>query len=403
MGYLNNKKQVNGITILFMVTYMVSYITRINYATIISEIESSTRIPRDLLSIALTSSFITYGVGQIISGFLGDYFSPKKLVSVGLVLSSFVNLCVPLYFNPLVMTVLWSVNGFAQSLMWPPLVKLMTALLSDEDYNNASVKVSWGSSLGTILVYLVSPLLISVFGWESVFYISTGIGMVMLCFWNKYCINVDVQRKKTDNKSGSKRISSVFTPVMIAIMIAIILQGMLRDGVTTWMPTYISETYNLSSVIAILTGVILPVFAILSFKLASVLYTQKVRNPVMCACIFFALGTVSSICMFCIKGHSAVLSVLFAAILTGCMHGVNLVLICMVPMYFKKQGNVSMVSGIINSCTYIGSALSTYGIAFLSENKGWNFTLFIWILICLVGTLVCILNSKPWKKKYQIV
>ena len=51
------------------------------------------------------------------------------------------------------------------------------------------------------------------------------------------------------------------------IMIAIVLQGMLRDGVTTWMPSLIGETYNLGSSIAILTSVVLPIFSILSFSL----------------------------------------------------------------------------------------------------------------------------------------
>ena len=49
--------------------------------------------------------------------------------------------------------------------MWPPLVRLMTALLSDEDYKKATTTVVCGSSVGTILVYLVSPVLISLIGW----------------------------------------------------------------------------------------------------------------------------------------------------------------------------------------------------------------------------------------------
>ena len=65
---------------------MVSYITRINYGTIILEMERATKISRSLLSMALTGSFITYGTGQVISGFLGDKISPKKLVSCGLFL-----------------------------------------------------------------------------------------------------------------------------------------------------------------------------------------------------------------------------------------------------------------------------------------------------------------------------
>jgi OPA family glycerol-3-phosphate transporter-like MFS transporter len=76
------------------------------------------------------------------------------------------------------------------------------------------------------------------------------------------------------------------------------------------------------------------------------------------------------------------------------MHGVNLMLVCMIPSFFQKYGNVSTVSGVLNSCTYVGSAVSTYGIALLSEAYSWKFTLFIWVLIALLGTIICFIASK---------
>ena len=71
----------------------------------------------------------------------------------------------------------------------------------------------------------------------------------------------------------------------------------------------------------------------------------------------------------------------------------------MIPPFFKKQGNVSTVSGLLNACTYIGSALSTYGIAVLSEKMGWGFTLAAWCAIAALGTAVCLLCIRPWRQK----
>ena len=78
-------KHISRMTLLFALTYMVSYITRINYGAIISEMVRVTCFSRSQLSMALTGSFITYGVGQIISGICGDGFSPKKILSFGLI------------------------------------------------------------------------------------------------------------------------------------------------------------------------------------------------------------------------------------------------------------------------------------------------------------------------------
>ena len=73
----------------------------------------------------------------------------------------------------------------------------------------------------------------------------------------------------------------------------------------------------------------------------------------------------------------------------GAMHGVNLILISMLPPYYKKQGKTATVSGVLNACTYVGSAISTYGVARLSGTIGWNKTIFVWVIIAAAGTLLC--------------
>ena len=94
--------------------------------------------------------------------------------------------------------------------------------------------------------------------------------------------------------------------------------------------------------------------------------------------------------------HSVALSALFMAALAGCMHGVNFVLIGMVPRQFRRFGRVGLVSGVLNSCTYLGSALSTYGVALLSVSMGWGGTITLWIAIALAGTLICFAIVKQW-------
>lgn len=397
MTKVEGKKQVNSLIFLFAVTYMVSYLTRINYGTVIAEMERATGFSRSLLSLAVTGSFITYGVGQIISGICGDRFSPKRLMLFGLIMTTVMNFLIPVCSNPYLMAVVWCANGFAQSFMWPPLVRLMSALLSAEDYDRATVRVSWGSSAGTIALYLISPLLISIFSWKAVFIFSGICSIIMIFVWQKKC--VDVETVKRGRKSGGS-MQGIFTSVIIAIMVAIIMQGALRDGITTWMPSYIAETYNMSSIVAILSGVILPIFSIASFQIAAKLYAKKFKNPVMCAGVIYVFGLGAAIALYFFSGSSPALSVLLSALLTGAMHGVNLLLICMLPRYFEKYGNVSAASGVLNFTTYIGSAGSTYGIALISDKFGWNTTILVWVLLAAIGCAICIFCAKAWERKF---
>ena len=399
-----SERKVRGLALLFMATYMVSYITRVNFGAVISEIEADTQIARTLLSMSVTGSFITYGAGQIISGICGDRISPKRLVQVGLITTTLMNLLIPLCGNAYQMLGVWCVNGFAQAFMWPPIVRLMVAAFSEEYYKKMAVRISCASSYGTIVTYFAAPVLISVVSWRAVFVFSACCGALMTILWSRYCIDVkSVPRKPEERKvqTGKSAVGVIFSPVIIGVMLTIIMQGMLRDGVTTWMPTYITDTYHLDTTVSILSGILIPLFSILCMQMSSVLYRKKFPSPVVCSAVMFLTGLAAAVVLYFGSGNSVVLSVVCTSVLSGSMYGVSTMLTAMVPPYFKKYGNISTVSGVLNACTYVGSGVSTFLIAVVSKNMGWSLTLLMWCLIAMLGAVVCFACAIPWKKKFS--
>jgi sugar phosphate permease len=149
--------------------------------------------------------------------------------------------------------------------------------------------------------------------------------------------------------------------------------------------------------VSILTGGVLPVFSILCIAGANLLYRKVIKNEMLCSAVIFAVGCVSAVLLSVFRSSNPLLSVLFLALLSGSMHGVNLMLTCMVPPHFAQFGRTALVSGGLNSCTHVGAALSTYGIALFTESFGWDGTILLWAGIALAGTLVCFLVSIPWR------
>jgi OPA family glycerol-3-phosphate transporter-like MFS transporter len=186
------------------------------------------------------------------------------------------------------------------------------------------------------------------------------------------------------------------SPIII-IMLAILLQGMLRDGVESWMPSYLSECYGIETSGAILSSVILPILTMACIKAASYIYNRFFTNELSCSAVLFSAGAVSSILLWLIHGKSALLAVILVALVSSAMHGVNLILIGMIPQKYEKYGNVSFIAGLINFCTYVGSAAFTYGIAKTAEVWDWKVTIFSWFITALAGTILCIITIKPWK------
>ncbi len=408
MSKLSTKKDINFLTFLCAAVYFVSYVSRINLGAVLVEVVNSGFAEKKTAALALTVCSITYGVGQLISGYLGDKFKPQNIIFIGFFITAAMNISVGALSKGGTLVVLWAINGFAQALMWPPLVKILSSRLSDEAYKKAVVKVSWGSSMGTIAVYLLAPVIIKFLTVKLVFMISGALAVIMAFIWKlvyeKYklfssaVITKSVKRDEKGSDLPVAKFNGFVITLLVSVMLAIVLQGALRDGVTNWTPSYISDMFKLDSSVSILTGVILPVFSILSFTVTSFINRKLIKNEIVCAGAVFGIGALSATLLVLMGDRSVVLSLLLLALLVGCMHGVNLILVCMIPAKFSKFGKVSFISGLINSSTYLGAAISTYGIALFTEEFGWTKTIVLWSVVAYAGALICIALGRRWRK-----
>ena len=408
---ITDRKYASLLVLMCAIVYFTSYLTRVNYKAVISEVVKSEGITNSMASVALTGLFITYGLGQLISGWLGDRIKPRYIMTVGMIIASSMNILLPLKTDPVYMTAVWCVNGLGQAMMWPPIVKILTNHLTNEQYLDATVRVSSGSAVGSIAVYLLAPPLISLSGWRSVFYVCAALGLcgTVLIFFGlrfieryaeKYGETPKEESIPTHEKGAADHLSLPrYFPILFGmILLVIVLQGMLRDGIDTWMPTFMADHFDMSEAKSILTAVVLPIFALVSYQAAKVVHNRLFKNELICSAAIFGFGAVSLLVLAFAANVSPVLSVVCFMLITGAMHGVNLVLTAFVPRRFKKYGNISTVSGTLNFATYVGSAVSTYGFARLIDGFGWTQTIAAWIIICSLGVLCCVSIAGLWKK-----
>ncbi len=184
---MKEEKESRGGMLIALCTicYFISYLTRINYGAVLLEVERAEGISKVAASMAVTGSFITYGAGQLISGWLGDRLKPEKMILAGLLTTAGMNLLVPIFTEPGMILAFWCINGFAQAMIWPPMVRIMSACLDGDTYKKAVVRVTWGSSAGTIAVYLLAPACIRWKGWKSLFFLCAAGAICFAVVWIK--------------------------------------------------------------------------------------------------------------------------------------------------------------------------------------------------------------------------
>ena len=399
------RPRAKAIAWMCLLVYFASYIMRINFTVLLVKVCSDLQVEKTALAAVVTGLTVTYGVGQVISGFIGDRLRPQHLLSFGLALAAACNVALFFCRSIPLMTGVWCVNGFAHALLWPPMVRLMSMYLTDAEYSYAAVRASWGSSFATILLYLACPLLLQVVHWRVILLLCAAVGLGILALWLAVSPRLLIQplypalKNNTGGQKSTPLPRYVFVPVGL-IMLGIVLQGILRDGVTNWMPSYLLETFRLPEENAIVVTVILALFSTVSFAVFDLLHRRVFQNEVFCSAVIFAAAAVCAGALYAANtlGTTVGISALLMALVVACMHGVNLMLITVVPKRFAKSGRVSTYSGLLNACTYIGAALSTYGFALLADRFGWSFTILTWVAVAAAGAAVCLLAARSWRR-----
>ena len=389
--------------------YFTSYCMRVNLAVMLVKICSEMQVEKSALAIVITGLTVAYGAGQVVSGFLGDRLKPYHIIPAGLALAVLCN--VGIFFSTTIpaMTVIWSVNGFAHALLWPPIVRLMSTYLPAKDYSFAAVRVNQGSSIATVSLYLFCPLLLGFMEWRTIMLLCAAWGAVMVALWfilyPRVFTNAVEQEEKPQVPAPEQKALPVPLYIFGAIaliMPGIMLQGMLRDGVTNWMPSFLLETFGLSEENSIISTVILAIFTMISYSAFRALQQRFFKNEVTCAATIFAGSAIVCAILFVVNlfapAAALIPSLILMALTVAAMHGINLMLISIVPRRFVVFGKVSTYSGILNASTYVGAALSTYGFAALAETFDWNFTSLTWVIISLVGAVVCFFGARIWQR-----
>lgn len=422
MAKLQTKKQINMLTALMVIVYFSSYTTRINFAAVMVEFISAEKVLKSAASIITTVAFITYGVGQLLSGFLGDKLSPRKLIFGGFTVTIAMNFSMPLVSpNIALMTILWGINGVAQAFIWPPLVKILVSALTVSDYNRVVSKVGVGSGGGTIAVYLLAPVLIEAFGWKSAFYAFGALAVLVAFVWlfasskllkdveydNSPENKADTEDDKTHISKKLNILSSASFALLPIIIITIAIQGMLRDGISSWVPSFISETFNVKNSISILTSVAMPVFHLIFCLFSWRILALLKNNVYLCIAIYFVFATVCVIMLYVFGFSNLWVAIFLFSILSAFVHGINSCQTCYLINYFASTNKVSAISGLLNFSTYIGSAASTYLFALISEKAGWGTTVLYWVMFAAAGfilTVVCLLytNRRLKKENYKL-
>ena len=390
------------LVVICIALYGLSYFARISYNVSLTEL--SAVIPFDMVGLIGTVYFLCYAVGQLVNGFVITKVSPFIYLPVGMFLSAACNLIMAFVHYPAIMMVVWGINGFAQSMLWAPILIIFTETTLPKLRDKALLWLSVAAPVGTLLCYLSGGVLIR-FGYMYVFICAAalllaGITVFLLFSFlvrkkfvapqnteaNPVAEKPDVGRKET--------ISSCMGIVPLCLLfLSVTVQGVLKDGMTSWVPTMLKDNFTLSSSLSVFLTMLLPVINVFGAFAATLLYRKLRGKNEFAICAIFMGIAVALTAVMLIPNINEYGFVVLLSVITTAMFGFNQVSIVLIPLRFEAAGKVAVISGALNAFTYLGSAIATYVIGLIRDRFSWTAVILFVFAVAVSGAVAAVIGQ----------
>ena len=393
----DSKSRAAFLIFLAWLVYTTSYLGKVNYSANITQVIDYYGITKTQAGAVPAFFFFSYGIGQVFNGVLCKKYNVKWVVFASLFVSAAINLIIAVSSDFSMMKWLWLANGFVLSVLWPTLVRLLSEVLPKKFLGTSSVVMGTTVAAGTLIVYGLSSIF-AVFNKFKLSFYTAGVAIISVAviwviFYNgavsgskdekdgeeaeqkdKYDASPDKNQRETERKL-------LFTSICVLCFCAVGV-NLIKDGLTTWVPSILKEEFSMSDSVSILLTLLLPVVSV--FGNVGALKTHKIIPDYVnhCAVVFaviaaFIFGIIGSLTF---KLVSFMLIGLVAVNFLA--SSLNNLITSIFPLFMRGKVNSGLFAGVLNGFCYAGSTISAYGLGIIADNFGWKAVFFTLIGFC---------------------
>ena len=397
-----------------MIGYAAFYLVRQNFAVAVPSICQELHISKIDMGLVMSIGGLVYGLGKFLFGLVGDKYSARYVMAIGLALSDIMNILLGISSILPLIIIYYSLNQCFQSMGNPPCMKMLANWFGKTEL--ASRYAIWNISvhIGNSLALSISPVILSHYGWRYIFYIP-GVFCILLSIFlfNRlrdtpsslgFPSVEEIEGTKKENKVKTKLSFKELTKSVLlnkciwCIALANLFIYINRMTFLNWGPTLLQESRGIS--ILDNTFKIVMVLFDISGMLGSLIagyVSDKIfhgrRIPVA---VIYTLLTAFTMYLFKSISSNSILLNSIIIIFIGSLLTAPIVLINTAAAEFSSKESVASATGFTGTFGYIGTAIAGVGNGYIVEYYGWNSVLLFASISALCSA---VLFSLLWNKK----
>ncbi|MDR1333218.1 MAG: MFS transporter [Holosporales bacterium] len=404
-----------------VIGYSSFYLIRQNFSIAIPAICSDLSLTKSDIGIVISIAAIIYGLGKCIFGMIGDRYSARYVMAIGLLVSAIMNLGMGFSSILPAFAVFWALNFCFQSMGWPPCAKLLTHWYSPTEIGTKWALWNTSHQIGSALIVSVAPFILMHLGWRYVFFIPGICAIIMsIVIFNRLRDTPESLKLPSVEKitglasvaqcekwsTSEKKLTYAETIKMALcnrfvwyVGLANLFVYICRMTFLNWGPTLLLESKGSSLACA---G-----FQMVAFDVASMFggicagyMSDKVfkgrRGPVSVFCML-AIGVLVTVLWLAPASHvtSSICMLCIGFLISGPQ-----ILIGVAAVDFASKKAAATASGFTGTLGYAGTAIAGLGTGFLADKYGWGSVLISTAAAALIAALFL---SLTWNKKSQLL
>lgn len=380
------------------ISYLAVYVAKNILSAVSPQMIESGMFSQEFIGTLSSIYFVTYAVGQLINGRIGDKLKGKYMISLGL---GFAGICYILFrffsYSLITAYITYGLTGFFLSMIYGPMAKIVSEN-TDPFY---TARCTLGYTFASFLGSPMAGILASVFIWEDVL----TIGSCVLLFMGILCyIIFSLFEKKGYIEYGKYQaiaengfdIKILLQHHIVKFTLIAIITGVVRTTIVFWLPTYLSQHLNFPAETSAMIFTVATFIISATAFIAVFLYERLGRNMDLTILIAFISASVCFLVVYLCKQSTVNIVFLILGIMSS--NSASTMIWSRYCPSLRDTGMVSSVTGYLDFISYIAAAVASTLFANAVSQIGWGNLILVWLSLMIAGMLV----SLPKKQKAPI-
>jgi MFS transporter, ACS family, aldohexuronate transporter len=231
---------VRKTVLLLFAAYAVDLIDRLAIGNALPQIGTDLHLDHAQRGLAVSVFFVAYALVQIPGGLLADRFGALRMCVFAMLAWSVCTGLTALAWSFVALLAVRAAFGVMQGMFPAASVKALSERTRPEQRNTANGWVNASSSFAILGAGLLAAALLPVIGWRGMFLAISGLGVLVALAW-KWWMPPPLPDPAEDFGPAPSRWTFVRSPAIIGCATLSFGFNLLAWGVTTWVPSYLTE------------------------------------------------------------------------------------------------------------------------------------------------------------------